>query len=410
MITDDVALPSLSLESVHSCGCTVSCPWAGVYNLSEPQFPPGAPPLRSSCRMGGSPHRLILGALGRDRCSDSFLTDTFPPPCVCCLEEEPGAAWLWSLWGWEATASGRLQGCLASLWETGSVLIWSWGSPLHLWTSTPRGALEMKWNSVLGNGAGDWAGLRLEQRRAMGPWWGRGCRKEADAGRGLGCGPGLVTGVHWDPLPSSWTPTLPCRDSHHPGRGWPSSSRQGPAPGGTRRGRGQRPQSRTCPRPLHRPAWWSCSSGGSWARSSARWHGGCRYEVGWGDEWGHTTALLQASLPSASWKRLLGGHQAPTKLGSCAVLRVQLSSTCWDTPGDSRARPLQGAHCLWDSPGWDHAVPSQFCLLTLPIPASSPAPVSLFPLTQTWMDPETIIQSDVSQRSKYLVSRHTCRL
>lgn len=68
-------------------------------------------PLCSSCRMGGSPHQLILGALGRDLCSDSFLTDTSPPPCVCCL------------WGWEATASGRLQRCLASLWETGSVLI-----------------------------------------------------------------------------------------------------------------------------------------------------------------------------------------------------------------------------------------------------------------------------------------------
>lgn len=43
MITDDVALPSMSPESVHSNGCTVSCPWAGVYNLSEPQFPPGGP-------------------------------------------------------------------------------------------------------------------------------------------------------------------------------------------------------------------------------------------------------------------------------------------------------------------------------------------------------------------------------
>ena len=84
-------------------------------------FPLGA--LRSSCRMGGSPHWLILGALGRDRCSDGFLADTFPPPSVCRLEEEPGAAWLWSLWGWEATESGSLQGCLASLWETGSVLI-----------------------------------------------------------------------------------------------------------------------------------------------------------------------------------------------------------------------------------------------------------------------------------------------
>lgn len=28
---------------------------------------------------------------------------------------------------------------------------------------------------------------------------------------------------------------------------------------------------------------------------------------------------------------------SPAKLGPCAVLRVQLSSTCWDTSGDSRA-------------------------------------------------------------------------
>ena len=163
-------------------------------------FPLG--PLHSSCRMAGlpGPHSLIPGSLGRDRCSDGCLAHRFClPVCVAMrrnLERRGcgpsgagrppdrgdfGGAWLHISSLWEDLGPGRLG--LAPSDPGAAPSISGPQLPEVPWRLNETACWEMGPETEL---------LKLEQRRAMGPWWG----VQKRGGRGLGCDHGLMTGVH----------------------------------------------------------------------------------------------------------------------------------------------------------------------------------------------------------------------